>query len=306
MAAIETSSLTKSYGKARGIIDMDLEVREGEVFGFVGPNGAGKTTTIRLLLSLIHPTRGRAAIFGRPVPPGGGEIYRRVGYVPAEVSYYMEMTGNEVLDYAASFHPGADPAWRRSLIERLQFDPSRPVGSYSHGNLKKLGIIQALLHMPRLAILDEPSSGLDPIIRLELFRLLQEMAHEGTTVFFSTHVLEEVERICSRVGLIKEGRLIQVSAIGELPGREMKVIIFRLAGDAAPEGPVLEGWPEPVPVEGRPGYYRLSVQEPVKRIVGRLAELDLADLRIADPSLEDLFMTMYGPGQEGRPENVQS
>ncbi|MDP2872054.1 MAG: ABC transporter ATP-binding protein [Bacillota bacterium] len=295
MLAIETSGLTKYYGKARGIIDVDLEVREAEVFGFIGPNGAGKTTTIRSLLSLIRPSRGSAAIFGTPVPSTGGETYRQVGYVPSEVSFYPEMTGAEVLDYAASFFPGGDKAWRRSLAERLSFDPSRPVRSYSHGNRKKLAIIQALLHRPRLLVLDEATSGLDPIIRLELFQLLQELRQDGTTVFFSTHVLEEVERICARVGVIRDGRIIQVSPIDELPGREMRLVTVRLAGGAAP-GNVFAGWGRTTEVEGKPGYYQVSVQAPVNQVVSRLAGLDLEYVRIADPTVEDLFLAMYEPG----------
>jgi len=302
---IETAGLTKFYGKARGIIDVDLQVREAEIFGFIGPNGAGKTTTIRLLLGLIYPTAGNASIFGKPVRRGGGELYRQVGYVPAEVSYYPEMTGNELLDYAASFFPEADKGFQDQLAERLQFDPSRPVRSYSHGNRKKLGIIQALLHKPRLVILDEPASGLDPIIRVELFSLLEEMREQGSTVFFSTHVLEEVERICARVGVIKEGRLIQVSPIDQLPGREMKIITFRMAGGGPLAAGALPGWPEPEPVEGRPGYHQLSVQEPVNRIVGRLKDLDLEDLRISDPSLEELFMEMYEPAHQGSGQHAK-
>jgi ABC-2 type transport system ATP-binding protein len=294
MLAIETSGLTKFYGKSRGIVDVDLEVREAEIFGFIGPNGAGKTTTIRSLLSLIHPTKGTASIFGSPVPQGGGEIYRQVGYVPSEVSYYPEMTGAELLDYAASFFPGADKGWRAGLTERLSFDPSRPVRSYSHGNRKKLAIIQALLHRPRLVILDESSSGLDPIIRLELFQLLQELRHQGATVFFSTHVLEEVERICDRVGVIRDGRLIQVSTIEELPGRDMRLITVRLAGGTAP-GEAFSAWGAATEVEGKPGYYQVSVQAPVNQIVSRLAGLDLEYIRIADPTVEDLFLAMYEP-----------
>jgi len=296
--AIETVGLTKYYGKVRGIIDVSLAVGEGDVFGFVGPNGAGKTTTIRTLLSLIHPTSGRVSLLGRPVTRGGGELYRQVGYVPAEVRCYPEMTGQEILDYAASFYQRGDREWLRSLAERLGFDASRPFRTYSHGNRKKLGIIQALLHRPRLLILDEPTSGLDPLVRLELFRLLQELSGQGVTVFFSTHVLEEVERICTRVGVIREGRLIHVSQVGELPGRNMRIITVRLAGGEAPGGE-LSGWARPQPVEGKPGYYQFKVSAPVNELLARLARLDLEYVRITDPSIEDLLLAVYERGGEG-------
>lgn len=297
MHAIQTAGLTKYYGKARGIIDLTFEVADGEIFGFIGPNGAGKTTTIRTLLGLIRPTSGRAFLFGKPVATGGGRLYRDVGYLPGEVHYYPEMTGAELLDYAAGFYPGADRAWTRSLVERLRFDPSRRVRAYSHGNRKKLGIIQALLHRPHLAILDEPTSGLDPLTRLELFQLLKELNEQGTTIFFSTHVLEEVERLCHRVGVVKDGRLIHASPIEELPGRQMRLVTLRPAGGSAP-GDALAAWGRPAAVEGKPGYYRWAVQGSINAILARLAGLDLEDLSITAPGIEDLFLAMYRPDGE--------
>ncbi|MEW6524643.1 MAG: ABC transporter ATP-binding protein [Bacillota bacterium] len=297
MLALEMEGLTKYYGRAKGIVDVSLGVNEGEIFGFIGPNGAGKTTTIRCLLGLIYPTKGSASVLGRRVIPGGGPIYEQVGYLPSEVRFYPELSGREILEYAASFYRGVERAWVDSLAQRLQFDPSKPVRKYSTGNRKKLGIIQALLHRPRLVVLDEPTSGLDPIIRLELFHLLQELNQAGTTVFFSTHVLEEVDRICARVGVIKEGRLVQVSPIDELPGRKMRLVTLRLAGGADP-GVALAGW-NPVPVEGKPGFYQLAVESPVNHIVARLATLDLEELKITDPSVEELFLALYEPTREG-------
>ncbi len=291
MPAIKTSKLTKYYGKSRGIIDVSLEVREGEIFGFIGPNGAGKTTTIRTLLGLIRPTSGGAEILGEPVPVAGGELYRNVGYVPSEVNYYPEMTGRGLLDYAASFHDGSDDKWTDALIERLQFDPDRRIRAYSHGNRKKLGIIQALLHHPRLLILDEPSSGLDPLIRSQLFEILKELNDDGVTVFFSTHVLEEVERICHRVGMVRRGRLIEVTPVDELPGREMRLVTLKTAGDLSPEGLTDAG--QVTRLKDKPGHYRLTTQIPVNELMRRLAELDLEYIRITDPSIEDIFFTMY-------------
>lgn len=163
LAPISMQGLTKYYGKNRGIEEINLTVTESEVFGFIGPNGAGKTTTIRTLMGLIRPTRGEALIFGRPIPQGGGAVYEQVGYLPGEVNYYPEMTGRELINYAAGFYAETDQRWIKQLIERLQFDPSRRIRAYSMGNRKKLGIIQALLHRPRLVVLDEPTSGLDPL-----------------------------------------------------------------------------------------------------------------------------------------------
>lgn len=298
MLAVETSQLTKYYGKARGIQDVSLSVEDGEIFGFIGPNGAGKTTTIRTLLSLIRPTRGKARIFGMAVKPGGGELHRLVGYVPSEVRYYPEMTGKDLLDYAASFHSRVDVSWVKALEERLNFDPSRRFRNYSHGNRKKLGVIQALMHRPRLLILDEVTSGLDPLIRLELFQILQELNREGVTVFFSTHVLEEIERICDRVGVIREGRLIQVSTVDELPGRKMRIITFRTTGGKNP-GDTLSDLGRAEPVEGKPGYYRLAADAPPNEILSAVGRLELEHIKIADPTVEELFLEMYHQNGNG-------
>lgn len=299
--AIEIRALTKYYGRVRGIEDLNLQVEEGEIFGFIGPNGAGKTTTIRTLLGLLRPTAGQVFIFGRRVPPGGGRLLADVGYLPGEVAYYPDMTGRELLDYAAGFYQQVDRRWVEHLIERLQFDPSRPIRTYSLGNRKKLGIIQALLHRPRLVILDEPSSGLDPLVRAELFALLQDLNREGTTIFFSTHVLEEVDRLCHRVAMIRDGRLIHVSPVEDLPGRHLRVVTVRLAGGGPPPDAVLARWghPRPEEVQGKPGTYRLVVRAPVNEVTSVLAQLDLEDLAITDPSIEDVFLAMYRSGQGG-------
>lgn len=301
--AIATRALTKCYGKNRGIDGVTFSVAEGEVFGFIGPNGAGKTTTIRTLMGLIRPTRGEAFIFGSPVPAGGGALYRQVGYLPGEVSYYPEMTGRELIEYAACFYPGVDKHWVEELTERLQFDPSRRVRNYSTGNRKKLGIIQTLLHRPRLAILDEPTSGLDPLVKLEFFHLLQELNGQGMTIFFSTHVLEEIERICHRVGVIKEGLLIHEAPLEELPGRRMKLITLRLAGGASPKETLAE-WARADPVVDKPGFYQLAVQAPANEITRQLARLDLEYIKITDPGIEELFLAMYGGPVKERGANL--
>lgn len=298
MYAIETAELTKYYGKSRGIINVGLSVDEGEVFGFIGPNGAGKTTSIRILLGLIRPTSGQARIFGKPVPLGGGKLYRHVGYVPSEVNYYPEMTGRDLLDYANRFYSVDYRQWVEELSDRLQFEPDKNIRSYSHGNLKKLGIIQAFMHKPRLVILDEPGSGLDPLIRQELFNILEEMNQKGVTIFFSTHVLEEVERICHRVAMIKEGRLIQVGPVDELPGRDMRVVVLKVAG-RQPSNVALAKIGEAEEIPARPGYYRVLSRLTVNELVAHLNRFELEYLRITDPSLEEIFMELYEPAAKG-------
>ncbi|NLZ27563.1 MAG: ABC transporter ATP-binding protein [Firmicutes bacterium] len=298
MDAITVRNLSKYYGPVCGVSELDFSVGVGEVFGFIGPNGAGKTTTIRTMLGLIRPSAGEVLLFDTPIPVGGGALYRRVGYLPGEVAYYPEMTGRELIDYAAAFYERVDRRWVEELIERLQFDPSRRIRTYSTGNRKKLGMIQALLHKPDLAIFDEPTSGIDPLIKQEFFKLLSELNREGMTVFFSTHVLEEIERICDRVGIIRDGRLLRVDPLDGLPGRKMKIVTLSLAGGSVPDKLPFR-WGRPVPVEGRPGFYRLNIQAPATEIICELSGLDLEYINISDPGMEDLFMTIYGAEQEG-------
>ncbi len=296
--AVETTELTRYYGKTCGIEDLSMAVEDGEVFGFIGPNGAGKTTTIRLLLGLIRPTAGEVKLFGRTAPRSGGKLYRRVGYVPAEAHYYPEMTGREVLEYAWDFYSVGNYGWIEELIDRLQFDPDKRVRTYSHGNRKKLGIIQALLHKPQLVILDEPGSGLDPLIRLEMFKILEEMNEKGVTIFFSTHVLEEVERLCSRVAMIKEGRLVHVGPVDRLPGRDMRTVTLKFAG-REPSNVALARIGEAEELPARPGYYQVLSRLPANELVAQLARYELEYLRVTEPSLEEVFLDLYSPEEEG-------
>ncbi len=290
--AVETEKLTKYYGQNRGVVDLSMSVLDGEIFGFIGPNGAGKTTTIRLLLGLIKPSAGEAKIFGKGLPPAGGKLYRRVGYLPAEINYYPEMTGRDLLEYAAGFYNIRNYQWAEELVDRLRFDPDQKVRTYSHGNLKKLGLIQALLHKPSLLILDEPGSGLDPLIRQELFKILEEVNQRGATIFFSTHVLEEVERICSRVAMVKNGKLIHIGPVDELPGKEIRVVTFKTVG-RRPSNAALEKLGEAKELPARPGCYRVLSHLPVNELVSYLSRFDLDYLRITNPSLEEVFFELY-------------
>lgn len=213
MNIIETKKLTKYYGKSLGIIDVDMSVAEGEIYGFIGPNGAGKSTTIRTLLGLIYPTGGSATIFGKDIIKYGPEIKEEVGYLPSEVFYYDDMKVIDLLKYSGSFYKRD-----RGLIERrikelagiMNLDLNKKIDDLSYGNKKKVGIVQGLLHEPKLIILDEPTGGLDPLMQQKFFDLLREENEKGVTILFSSHILSEVQKLCDRVAIIKEGRIIKV------------------------------------------------------------------------------------------------
>src|SRR5438105_9288880 len=215
-AIIEVEKLTKSYGGKRGIVEVSFEVGEGEVFGFLGPNGAGKTTTIRLIMALLRADSGSARIAGLDCWEKTIRIKRLVGYVPGEASRDRSLTGGQILEYFANLRGGVDRAYLKKLIERLDLDPNRKFRQYSTGNKRKVVLIQAFMHRPRLLILDEPTSGLDPLNQQEFDGMVQEARDEGRTAFLSSHVLSEVEKTCSRVGIIREGRLVKVGDIADL------------------------------------------------------------------------------------------
>jgi ABC-2 type transport system ATP-binding protein len=216
MSVIEVANLTKYYGKARGIVDVSFNVEEGEIFGFIGPNGAGKSTTIRLLLSLIHPTSGSARVFGKDAVTQGPDIRRDIGYLPSEVYYYEGMKVVDLLKYSASFYKCDCSQRMHDLSELMELDMNRRISDLSYGNKKKVGIVQGLLHSPKLLFLDEPTSGLDPLMQRKFFELIRAENKRGVTVFFSSHILGEVQRMCSRVGIIKEGHIVEISDIRAL------------------------------------------------------------------------------------------
>ena len=215
-AIIRTEKLTKSYGSHRGIVDVDLEVQQGEVFGFLGPNGAGKTTTIRTMLDLIRPTSGKAFIFDIESSADPAAIHRRIGYLPGEFALYDRLTGGQTLEYFGNLRGGVDRAYRAQLIERFDLDPSRRYREYSKGNKQKVGLVAALQHRPELLLLDEPTAGLDPLVQQTFFSLLREAVADGGTVFLSSHILSEVEKSCARVAIIREGRIAQIGSVESL------------------------------------------------------------------------------------------
>lgn len=290
MYVVETENLTKYYGKSRGIVDVNLQLREGEIFGFIGPNGAGKTTTIRLLLNFIFPTRGRARIFGMDCVEESREIKRQVGYLPGEAGYYGDMRVKDFLGYAESFYGRGCRQRTRDLVEALDLNPDARIEDLSLGNKKKVGIVQALLHSPRLLILDEPTSGLDPLIQKRFFDLLTEENRRGVTIFFSSHVLSEVQKFCHRVGIIKEGRLLRVDQIEALRGQEFKRVTVTLRDPAEELSVPLQGVRDFVRENGT---YRFLFNGDVDALIKELARHGVANLYLEEPALEEVFMHYY-------------
>ena len=290
--AIVTEGLTKYYDGRRGIVDVALEVRAGEVFGFLGPNGAGKTTTIRLLLDLIRPTAGRARVLGLDVREESLEIRRRVGYLPGELALWERMTGAELLAFLGELRGGVDRRFVAELAERLDCDLSVRIGSLSHGSKQKVALIQAFMHRPELLILDEPTTGLDPLMQEEFQRMVAEVRAEGRTVFLSSHILREVERTCDRVGIIREGRLVAVEDVGDLRARELRVLDLHFAGPVPASA--FQGLPGVQEVEAQGDGVRLTVAGPLDAVVKAAARYEVVDLTSHEPSLEEIFLRFYG------------
>ena len=290
--AIVTEGLTKYYDGRRGIVDVALEVRAGEVFGFLGPNGAGKTTTIRLLLDLIRPTAGRARVLGLDVREESLEIRRRVGYLPGELALWERMTGAELLAFLGELRGGVDRRFVAELAERLDCDLSARIGSLSHGSKQKVALIQAFMHRPELLILDEPTTGLDPLMQEEFQRMVAEVRAEGRTVFLSSHILREVERTCDRVGIIREGRLVAVEDVGDLRARELRVLDLHFAGPVPASA--FQGLPGVQEVEAKGDGVRLTVAGPLDAVVKAAARYEVVDLTSHEPSLEEIFLRFYG------------
>ncbi len=291
-AIIETERLTKYYGTHRGIIDVDLEVHQGEVFGFLGPNGAGKTTTIRTLLDLIRPTAGRARVFGIETTVDPVAIHRRIGYLPGEFALYDRLTGGETIDYFANLRDGVDRTYQADLIARFELDPSRRFKEYSKGNKQKVGLIVALQHRPELLVLDEPTAGLDPLVQQTFFELLRQAVSEGRTAFLSSHILGEVEKTCDRVAIIREGRIAKVDRVEALRDLAHHQVELQFAGPVAAD--LFTGVPGVSDVVAAEHGLRLRVTGSVAPVVRAAAALDLVDFVSREPSLEETFLAQYG------------
>ena len=303
-AIIQTDKLTKTYGIHRGITDVDLEVGEGEIFGFLGPNGAGKTTTMRVLLDLIRPTAGRAEVFGIETTVDPVAIHRRVGYLPGEFDLYDRLTGADTIDYFANLRGGVDRAYAASLVERLDLDPSRRFREYSKGNKQKVGLVVALQHRPDLLILDEPTSGLDPLIQQTFFELLFEARREGRTVFLSSHVIDEVDRTCDRVAIIREGRLVKVDSIEAIRELAFHHVELHFSAPVAPA--VFEAIDAVSDVVVRDTMLTMRVAGPIGPVIRAAAAHDLVDVVSREPNLEDVFLAQYGKGASTSGETVST
>ncbi|MGD8626026.1 MAG: ABC transporter ATP-binding protein [Anaerolineae bacterium] len=295
--AIETEGLSVYYGRHRGILDVDLRVERGEVFGFLGPNGAGKTTTQRVLIDIIRPTAGQARIFGRDCQKEGVAIRARVGYLPGELSLYDSMRVGRFFEmYHSLQKSNAGPRPWQALAERLQLDTSRRMGQLSRGNKQKVGVVTAFMNQPDLLILDEPTTGLDPLVQQTVMELVREANRAGATVFFSSHILPEVQAVCDRVGIIREGQLVATERVETLTKQHFKRVRFTFASPPPDDAFAQEG----VTVLARDeSGLTLEVRRHLNRVMETAVSLGITDIETIPVSLEEIFMAYYGQGEGG-------
>jgi len=290
MNVIEVKNLTKTYGKARGILDVSFNVEQGEVFGFIGPNGAGKSTTIRTLLSLIHPTSGSATIFGKDILKDAPAIKKDIGYLPSEVFYYDNMRVKDLLQYSASFYKKDCRKRMNELAEIMELDLNRKIEDLSLGNKKKVGIVQGLLHEPKLIILDEPTSGLDPLMQHKFFELLEEENKKGATILFSSHILSEVQRLCDRVAIIKEGKIIKLEKISTLKESNYKKIHIETSTEIGKDYFAIEGVTDLVVDRHKVDFL---FKGDINAVMKKIATTHIVNLGVEEPDLEEIFMHFY-------------
>ena len=291
MNAIKTTNLTKSYGKSRGIIDLNLTVKKGEFFGFIGPNGAGKSTTIRTLLGLIHKNSGEAEILGMDIEKDNKKLLSKVGYLPSESAFYAGMRVRDILKLSADLRNQNCQEEAHILCERLKLDTSRKVDELSFGNKKKVAIVCALQHKPELLILDEPTSGLDPLMQREFFQILHERNAEGTTIFLSSHMLSEIQRHCTHAAIIREGRIIACDSVEALSKTKAKRVTIH--GSATLQN--LDGIRDlQTTEEGMNFLYSGDISA----LLQTLVDGQIQDLTVAEPDLEEIFMHYYEAGGE--------
>lgn len=290
MSVIEIKNLTKNYGKARGISNVSFNVEEGEIFGFIGPNGAGKSTTIRTLLSLIYPTSGSATIFGKDCIKFAPEIAKEVGYLPSEVFYYDKMRVIDLLNYSASFYKKDCSRRIKDLAEIMDLDLKKRIDDLSFGNKKKVGIVQGLLHEPKLIILDEPTSGLDPLMQQKFFDLLLEENKKGATILLSSHVLSEVQRLCTRVAIIKEGKLIKLETMSNLTENNYKKFKIEMKSEADKDYINIRGVSN---LEIKAKTVSFLFKGNINLIMKKISEVEIINVWIEEPNLEEIFMHYY-------------
>ena len=288
---IETRTLTRSFGPHRGIIDVDLRVEPGEVFGFLGPNGAGKSTTIRILMGLYHASSGTAQVLGLDPLRDAVDVHRRTGYLPGELAVYPRVTGREVLDRFGSARGLRDTRYRDELIERFGAEVDRPTQTLSKGNKQKLGIVLAFMHRPELLVLDEATSGLDPLLQQEFVSLVREAAADGRTVFLSSHDLDEVQRVVDRLAIIREGRIVVTDTVDGLRRHAPRTI--ELVFDRDVETAALTHLDGVQVTKADPRRLRLTITGPVAPVLRAIAPLDPIDLLARPADLDELFLDYY-------------
>lgn len=289
MNIIEFNKLTKYYGDVKGCKDVDFNVKEGEIFGFIGPNGAGKSTTIRTMLSLIYPTSGSVTIFGKDAILDGTEIRKEIGYLPSEIFYYDKMKVIDLLKYSASFYDKDCTNRIYELAEIMELDLDRKIQDLSYGNKKKVGIVQGLLHSPKLLILDEPTSGLDPLMQQKFFKLISEENKKGVTVLFSSHILSEVQQLCDRVAIIKAGEIISIQDIKAMQHDNYKK--FTITGTGLNSGKFqIDGVTKLHETDEKVTFF---FKGDINKIVSIIHPLNLIDILIEEPTLEEIFMHYY-------------
>jgi ABC-2 type transport system ATP-binding protein len=296
--AIETHGLSVYYGRHRGILDVDLRVEQGEVFGFLGPNGAGKTTTQRVLMDIIRPTAGEARMLGRDCQKDGVAARDRVGYLPGELSLYDGMKVRRFFKmYFSLQKSNTDPGHWRTLSERLELDTSRKIGQLSHGNKQKVGLVAAFMNKPDLLILDEPTTGLDPLVQQTVMELVREANQAGATVFFSSHILPEVQAVCDRVGIIREGQLVATERVEDLTRQHFKRVRFCFATLPPADAFSQDG----VTVLARDGQgVTLEIREHLDKVMETVVQYGITDIETIPVSLEEIFLAYYGKGNGGR------
>ncbi len=288
---IKTEGLTKHYGDVKALVDLDLEVNTGEVFGFLGPNGAGKTTTIRSLLHFVFPTSGTATVLGMDVATNAVEIRSRVAYMPSEYSLYPKLTGAENLTYLANLRGGMDKAYVTSLAERLEVDLTRKVSDLSTGNKQKVGLIQAFMSKSELVVLDEPSTGLDPLMQQELQAMIREVREDGRTVFLSSHSLAEVERVADRVGILRSGHLVVVERVDALKRKAIRRIDLEF--DEPVEAAVFEGTDGVRSIEARGNTVVVSFEGSVTALLRTALDHNVVNVNSREADLEQIFLDYY-------------
>ncbi len=290
MKAVEVKNLTKYYGRQRGIVDVSMEIDEGQIFGFIGPNGAGKSTTIRTLLGLIYPTSGEAKIFGKECGKDVKEIGKMIGYCPSEVEYYGGMTVASFLEYSARYYGTVNTRRKKELLERFELDEKRNFSDLSQGNKKKVAVIQSLLHNPKLLIMDEPTNGLDPLMQTRFYEVLREENKKGGTIFFSSHILSEVQKICRRVAVLKEGRIIAQEDIDALRQKHLNRVAVEFDPD---EKDLLIAVQGIVSREQRESATHILFSGDINDLIRDLSGKKVRRLQITEPSLEEVFLHYY-------------